>query len=487
MGSSFHINKQFTILKKIMAFCTKCGKPNSEDVKFCTSCGNKMIVVTATNKVVEETHKQQQKTEEKLQANISEQAVKPITVSGTSKSKNKKRLLVSAAIIIGIAILIVAVKFILLNLPHKIESVTGTNLSGVYTPNPNLGIGCASITLTKMCDGYACSIFYVGGSGSSTQSRLYKVDGSNLISPDRPNIEIVSDHITFEGAQYFIDKNQSQSIGKEQKCFIGSFKSTYSSVYVSSLYDQFDIEYNRNNKLVAAYEFTDYTNDGFTAFNDKLNQSLTVKLIDDNTVEVNGETLKRATDLKTSEESNATTLPLYAIVSSSRAYFYDTPNGNRRTAYLVSNDRIQALQEQSGYFFTIFTSPSGIATKGWINKNDLSYSTNNSSSNNLSYLKNLNGSCLDNTSFKQRLLNLLGNDFETLQGICCVSSGDEIIGNYFKSSQCESHNCSSSNYIILADLANNIIYVGIRKDDRVRTYSENGQRCQLLNDWINGN
>lgn len=366
--------------------------------------------------------------------------------------------------------------------------LTETSLAGVYTPNTESNMGCASITLQKMCDDYVCTMLYVGASGSSMQSRIYKLDGNNLISPDRPNIAIVSGHLTFEGTQYYLDKTQSKALESEQICFVGDFKSKYASISVSPMYDQFDISYNRNNKHVASYEFTDFTNEGFIAYNDKLEQSISVKLINNNSVEINGELFNRATDgITTSEEENAAKLPLYATVISNRAYFFDSPNGNQRTSFLVSNDRIQAIQEQDGYFYTIYTSPSGIITKGWLNKTDLNYSNDKSLSNDLSYLRDLKVDILEHPSFKPRLLRLLGNDFETLQDICCTYTPSEIIGNFYKLFTCETHNCGASNYIILADLAINIVYVGIRKDDKVRTYSENGKNCTLLSEWANGN
>lgn len=119
--------------------------------------------------------------------------------------------------------------------------------------------------------------------------------------------------------------------------------------------------------------------------------------------------------------------------------------------------------------------------------------TDNSTSNNLDFLNKLNGSYTgalwtqNNIAFTKRLKKLLGNKYETLRDICCVENPIEITNNIFSASTCESHNCGSTNFIIVADLAQNVLYVGIRKDGQTRTFSENGNYSEKLNEWENGN
>jgi hypothetical protein len=117
----------------------------------------------------------------------------------------------------------------------------------------------------------------------------------------------------------------------------------------------------------------------------------------------------------------------------------------------------------------------------------------NSNSDNLDYLKELNGSYtgslwnLDNPTFLQRLKKLLGGNYSTLEEIQAVETPIKITNNKLVAKRCESHNCSATNFIIIVDFTKNEIYVGIRKDNYVKTYSENENSCQELNNWANGN
>ena len=107
----------------------------------------------------------------------------------------------------------------------------------------------------------------------------------------------------------------------------------------------------------------------------------------------------------------------------------------------------------------------------------------------LDFLRNLNGKypydvkLLDNPELKKRLTSLLGNRFGFMKTTWAVEEPIEIKNNIFVATGCEAHNCGSTNFIIAVDLAKNIVYAGVRENDQVKTYSENGSSIQQVNDW----
>lgn len=108
----------------------------------------------------------------------------------------------------------------------------------------------------------------------------------------------------------------------------------------------------------------------------------------------------------------------------------------------------------------------------------------------LSFLNKLNGQYtdafwnIDKPVFYKRIKKLLNNYFETLREICCVESPIEIKDNKLIATACESHNCNSTNYIVIVDILKNKIYVGLRKDDQIKTFTEDGHTPQEMKDWI---
>lgn len=166
------------------------------------------------------------------------------------------------------------------------------NLTGVYKPKSyDPYSGYANVTLKKMCEGYLCMLFSMGGSGSSTLVQFYKPDGNNLISPGRDNISTSTDHITLQGMQYYIDK--SQKIDNTQKCFLGEFVSGNSRITIKDIYNGFDIMYWRGGNAVAYNSVEDFSNTILVGYNSGLQQSIKINLIDDNNIEVEGITFKR--------------------------------------------------------------------------------------------------------------------------------------------------------------------------------------------------
>ncbi|MBE2219738.1 MAG: hypothetical protein IAE90_16120 [Ignavibacteria bacterium] len=96
---------------------------------------------------------------------------------------------------------------------------------------------------------------------------------------------------------------------------------------------------------------------------------------------------------------------------------------------------------------------------------------------------------LQNKIIKDRLAKLLGDRFEFIKNISELgpSTPIEVSGNIFSSYTCMQHNCGFTNYIIVADIAKNEIYVGIREEEKVKLYSENENSPfpEVLINWSN--
>ncbi len=79
-----------------------------------------------------------------------------------------------------------------------------------------------------------------------------------------------------------------------------------------------------------------------------------------------------------SEASVDTTLPDEVIakykLAAKRAYFHNQPDqSTRRKAFIVqgNNAVIEALDEENGFIYVIYTNHLGQTSKGWLNKKDL--------------------------------------------------------------------------------------------------------------------
>lgn len=117
--------------------------------------------------------------------------------------------------------------------------------------------------------------------------------------------------------------------------------------------------------------------------------------------------------------------------------------------------------------------------------------TNNSS--NLDFLKSTNGKypyeikLLKNSILTQRLEKLIGNRYNFLKETWAVETPIEVKDNIFVAFGCQAHNCGSTNFIIIIDFNKNILYAGIRENDIVKLYSEDGSDSYKLNDFATGN
>jgi len=116
-----------------------------------------------------------------------------------------------------------------------------------------------------------------------------------------------------------------------------------------------------------------------------------------------------------------------------------------------------------------------------------------SNSVNLDFLKSTNGKypneikLLENPVLTQRLKKLLGNRYNFLKETWAVESPIEVKDNIFSAFGCQAHNCGSTNFIIIIDFSKNVIYSGVRENDIVKTYSEDGSNTRKLSDFVTGN
>jgi hypothetical protein len=118
--------------------------------------------------------------------------------------------------------------------------------------------------------------------------------------------------------------------------------------------------------------------------------------------------------------------------------------------------------------------------------------TDNSTSNNLDFLKKLNGKyagevgLLNNSALMQRLKKLLGTSrYNFLKETWAVERPMEFTNNIFVASGCQAHFCGFTNFIIVVDFSTNVMYAGIREDGNVKTYSEDGSNSSKVNEWGN--
>lgn len=113
---------------------------------------------------------------------------------------------------------------------------------------------------------------------------------------------------------------------------------------------------------------------------------------------------------------------------------------------------------------------------------------------NLNFLKTLNGKypndvkLLDNSSLTQRLKILLGNErYKFLKENWATEIPMSFLNNIFVAEGCQAHNCSSTNFIIVYNFSNNVMYAGIREEENIKTYSEDGSTSIKISEWENNN
>jgi len=109
--------------------------------------------------------------------------------------------------------------------------------------------------------------------------------------------------------------------------------------------------------------------------------------------------------------------------------------------------------------------------------------------NNLSYLKNFDGrypdkvKLLGNNPLTKRLKILLKRRYDFLLKTWGPETPIEVNKNTFIAWGCQQHNCSNTNFTIVVDFAKNVVYVGIREEENVKIYSEDGSGNFLITKW----
>jgi hypothetical protein len=113
---------------------------------------------------------------------------------------------------------------------------------------------------------------------------------------------------------------------------------------------------------------------------------------------------------------------------------------------------------------------------------------------NLNFLKKLNGKypydvkLLENSSLAQRLKILIGNErYNFLIENWATEIPMVFSKNIFVAEGCQAHNCGSTNFILVYNFNNNVMYCGIREEENVKTYSEDVSNSIKISEWENNN
>jgi hypothetical protein len=107
----------------------------------------------------------------------------------------------------------------------------------------------------------------------------------------------------------------------------------------------------------------------------------------------------------------------------------------------------------------------------------------------LNHLKMSNGKypnkvrLLEDNTLSKRLKSLLKDRFLFLKKTWAVETPIEVNNNIFKASGCKQHFCDSTNFIIVIDFKRDVVYVGIRDNEIVKLYSEDGSSNKELTNW----
>lgn len=111
---------------------------------------------------------------------------------------------------------------------------------------------------------------------------------------------------------------------------------------------------------------------------------------------------------------------------------------------------------------------------------------------NLDILKTYNGKypykvkLFENKAFAERLEKLVGKRYSFLKSVWAVETPMEVSEKQFVASACEAHNCGATNFIVVIDFEKNVMFAGIREEDNVETYSEDGTYPQVMMSWREG-
>lgn len=108
----------------------------------------------------------------------------------------------------------------------------------------------------------------------------------------------------------------------------------------------------------------------------------------------------------------------------------------------------------------------------------------------LAFLKKYNGKypndvkLLENPIIKKRLIKLIGKQYDYLKEIWEVETPIEIKDGYFYTSAMQTQSGGDPGAVIMADFKKNVLFVGIRKYQNVRVYSEDRSKApKRMLDW----
>ena len=109
----------------------------------------------------------------------------------------------------------------------------------------------------------------------------------------------------------------------------------------------------------------------------------------------------------------------------------------------------------------------------------------------LRYLKKYEGlypqkvKLLGNNPLTKRLEFLLKEKYSFLIKTWGPEIPIKLKGNTFIAWGCQQHNCSNTNFTIIVDFTKNVLYVGIREEENLKIYSEDGSKNIEVTNWAN--
>lgn len=107
----------------------------------------------------------------------------------------------------------------------------------------------------------------------------------------------------------------------------------------------------------------------------------------------------------------------------------------------------------------------------------------------LEYLKTLNGKYAHNVKLlgsnplTKRVKALLKTRYSFLKKRWVVETPIEVEDFTFKAYSYQQHNCDNVNFIIVVDLRKDVVYVGVKENDSVKVYSEDGSDNSTVREW----
>jgi hypothetical protein len=90
---------------------------------------------------------------------------------------------------------------------------------------------------------------------------------------------------------------------------------------------------------------------------------------------------------------------------------------------------------------------------------------------------------LDDEKIKSRLETMLGTRYLFVKDSMGVETPITVADSMFSASVCQKHNCAQTNFIIVVDLSKNLMFAGIRQNDNIETYSEDGSKHPYIELW----